>query len=144
MLVGQSHLQGGEILPLDVLHKRHLHHVLVIHSADVGRHALQAGHLTSPPAALSGNDGIESVARITQGDGLHDAYLRDAVGQFAQAFLIEFPAWLIGVGLDEHHIHLAYVRRAACVHLAGVQQCVQASAQCRSAIFPSYSHVYCL
>ena len=70
----------------------------------------KASHLAGSPSAFACYDGIESVARITQGDGLHDTYLRNAVGQFAQVLLAELASWLIGVGPYQHHVHFAYAR----------------------------------
>ena len=52
--VGQSHLHGAEFGALDVLHQRHLHHLVVGGGAEIGGYFFEAGHARGLEAALTG------------------------------------------------------------------------------------------
>ena len=110
MLVGQSNLDGVQVLALYVLHQCHLHHSLIFHGDDVGRYLRQASQLRGTPTALTGNDLVSAVLHLSYRDGLDDAQLTDAVGQFLQGILVKFAARLVGVRLYECYLHLVQVR----------------------------------
>ena len=116
-LIGESDFDSREVLTLNVLHERHLHHVLIIDSANVGGNGGEADTLTGSPTPFAGDDDIGAVTHIAEGDGLHDAYLPDTVGQFLQAVIVEIPSRLVGVGTDVVHPHFAEVRGAAGVYI---------------------------
>ena len=138
MLVCQGYFQCSEVLTLNVLHQRHLHHILVVHGTDIGRNALQAHLLAGSPAALTGNDDIGAVAHVTQGDGRNDSQLANTVGQFLQGVIVKFPSGLFRIGLNQLHIHLANVGRTFRLHLSGINQRIKSAPQCR--VLLSYCH----
>ena len=82
MLIGESHLNGIQILTLDILHKSHLHDTLVLNGTDIGRNGRETSQLGSTPAAFSCDNLVFPVLHLTEGDGLDDANLADAVCQF--------------------------------------------------------------
>lgn len=99
MLVGKCDFYGVEILTLYVLHEGHLHDVLVVDGAYVGRYGLEPGHLRGTPTSFTCDD-LESVlCSLAERDGLYDAYLAYAVGQLLQLVVIEEAARLVGVRL---------------------------------------------
>ena len=127
MLVGQSDLDGVEVLALDVLHESHLHHALILDGAYVGRYGLQPSQLRGAPASLAGED-LEAVRRdLPEGDGLDDANLADASRQFLQAFLIEVVARLVGIGLYLVEGNLVDGRRSAGPRRLGGDERVEAT-----------------
>ena len=141
-LVGECHFECREVFALNVLHERHLHHVLVVDSADVGRDGGEADALASPPSAFASDDDVGAVAHVAQGDGLHHAYLPDAVGEFLQAVVVEVAARLVGVGADVVHTHFAEVRGAAGVYLRFcLQQGIESPAQRLSLVFLLDGHL---
>ena len=115
-LVGESYFYGVEVFALDVLHEGHLHHILVVGRAHIGRYGGKACHLRGSPTAFAGNNLIRAVFHETKRDGLYDADLADAIGQLLQGFGRKFAAGLIGVGFYFEHRHLVDAGRTAGVH----------------------------
>ena len=99
MLIGKSHIDSVQILTLDILYQCHLHHTLILHRADIGGDRCQTGYLGGAPAAFASDNLIFPTLYLTEGDGLDDTHLTDAVGKFLQRLLVKLPTGLVGIGL---------------------------------------------
>ena len=129
VLIGECHLEGCEVEPLDVFHECHLHHVLVVDGADVCRDGGESHPLACSPSAFACDDDVGAVAHVAQGDGLYDAYLPYAVGEFLQGVVVEVAPWLVGVRAYVVHAHFLEVGGAAGLDVFCLEQCVETSAE---------------
>ena len=125
MLIGQGYLNGVEVFALDILHECHLHHVLILNGADIGGNGAHAGQLRGTPTALTGHNLVATIFHQAQGDGLDDANLADAGGQFLHGLLVKLAAGLVGIGTDLVEGYLAEIRRALGMHFARVNQGIE-------------------
>ena len=108
VLVSQRYFYCVKVLALYVFNEGHLHHFLVVGSAYVSRHCRQASQRSRSPATLACNYLVHAVACASQRYGLHYAYFANRIGQFLQGFVVEFTAWLRGIGLYAFYGHFAY------------------------------------
>ena len=86
-------LQGGQVLPLQILDERHLQRLAVGEIADEHRHFVQPRPLRRPPAPLAG-DNLERrrvVHAPPHQERLQDAFGGDRLGQFVE-FGIRHPS----------------------------------------------------
>ena len=109
VLVGECYFECGEVLSLYVFDECHLHHVFVVDGADVCGDGCESYSLACSPSALACDDDVCSVAHVSQCDGLYDAYLSDAIGEFLQAVVVELSSWLVGIGVYAVHAHFLEV-----------------------------------
>ena len=125
MLIGQCDLDGIQILTLDILHQRHLHHTLVFHRADIGGECLQTCFLRCSPTTFTCDDLVFAVRHLAQGDRGDDTHLTDTVSQLLHRLLVEFSTRLVGVGHNLMDVDLIEVRRPLRMYVAGVDQCIE-------------------
>ena len=139
VLVGQCYLDGIEVFALNVLHQRHLHHVLVVSRAHISRNRKQARHLRGAPTSFTGDDLIGAIVHFAERDGLDHPDLSDALGQFFERLRVKLSAGLIGIGHNRANVDLADARRAVGMHLTGRDERIESASECR--IFLLYGHV---
>ena len=106
-LEADGHLDGVELLALDVLHERHLQHGLVVGDAHIGRHFLQPRQLRGAEPPLTADELVAVVTHLAQGHRLDHAQFLDALRQFQQRLFTEVGARLEGVCLDLRDGHHA-------------------------------------
>ena len=106
--IGSRLLYRIEILPLDVLDERDLHHLLlggdVHHERGDRRHT---GRSDRPQPTLSGED-LVSPAELPHQDGLDHALLQDGSLQFLDVLRIELRTRLVGIRGDVRDIDLPH------------------------------------
>ena len=78
-----------QILPLQVLDQRQLHHRAVVGLEDQHRHLGESGLPRGTPAALTGDDLVVAVARGADGQRLDDAVLADRFRKLGKLLLVE-------------------------------------------------------
>ena len=116
-------------MALDILHQRHLHHLLVVDGAYIGRDGFESRYLRGTPAALACNNLEPVFCHLTERDGLYDTDFPDTGGQFLQRFFVKIVARLTGIRLYLFDGDLVDGRRATRLHgLSGYQR-VETSAQ---------------
>ena len=116
VLVGQGYFDGVEVFALDIFDQGHLHHVLVVDGADVGRDAVEARNLRSAPTAFASDNLVVAILHLAQGDGLDNTDLANAFGQFLEGRGVKLAARLVGVGLYLRDGHFADGGGTAGVH----------------------------
>ena len=77
---------------------------VVIMSPNHSRDGLQARHLGSTPATLTGDEFIVTTVQRTHHNGLHHPLGGDGIRQFLQGFRLEMHPRLVGATLDQIHI----------------------------------------
>ena len=102
-LVAEGGFDGIQILPLDILHKGHLQHALVVRFADVCGNHTHAGHTARLETAFAADYLVAVFGDLAHRDGLDEPEGADAGGQFFQGLRIKRAAGLERVGF--HHVH---------------------------------------
>ncbi len=106
LLVAGCLVEGVEVLAVEVLDERLLHHGEVVGLADDGRDGVEARSMTGPPAALAGDELEPPALQRAHQDRLEHADLTDRRRQLAERVLVEGRPRLVGVGLDAGHREL--------------------------------------
>ena len=109
-LITHGHLDGIQILPLDVLHYGHLQHTLLRCVPDIGRNHVHAGLDGRPVSAFTADNLILPVSFPAHRNGLDKAEGADGFGQFLQGFVVEVHAGLVRVGLNHVHGNAEHIR----------------------------------
>ena len=98
-LVAVCFFQRLQILTLQVLNQRQLHHFAVRQVADNRRYGRQPCHARSTPASLTRNDLIAAGKQWAHQDRLQNAVLRNRIRQFGHRAVIKALARLRTVRL---------------------------------------------
>ena len=99
-LVTEGGLDRVEVLPLHVLHDRHLQHTLVVGVPHVGGNHIHSRHPAGPVTAFAADDLVAAACGLSDRDRLDQAQRADGIGQLFQGVRIEGGAGLERVGLD--------------------------------------------
>ena len=98
-VIREGNLHCIEVLALDILHQRHLHHLRVGGYADIGRNVFKTCHLGGFQASLASYELVFAVRHLSDSDRSNDSLLFNRLRQFLKRLLVELLAWLERVGL---------------------------------------------
>ena len=100
-LVGDGHLNGVQVLAMDVFDEGQFKHLLIVSHADEHRNLGQTCHFGGPQSALAGNELVFVVAEFPDRNRLDHTLFLDGLCQLFQGCFVEFRSGLEGVGFDE-------------------------------------------
>ena len=122
----EGNLYRIEILALDILDQRHLHHLVVIHGADVGGDRLQLDQSGSSVAPLAADDDVLTLALaiLPDGDRLYQPDVLDRRGKLLERLSIEVCTRLIRIGVNGIERQLGDGGGSSGLHLLDIDEVV--------------------